>query len=63
MKDFEAGIILGVVVSTLLCWFLWMATNSKTAIGWCDDIAQHDTTSTYQVSYDKCMAEWEQRRK
>jgi len=63
-KDLELfGVCLGVIATLFLWFFVWISTDAKTAVGWCEDVAQHDTTVSYQVAYDKCWAECEQRRK
>ena len=67
MKEFENGFgfgfIVGVLFSLFVSWVIVDQTvDAQRPETWCGNIALSSKTEPYKVVYDRCMADYEQRR-
>lgn len=61
---FTFGFVAGIVFSIVLGWLLVAkVADSQTPMTWCDDIARANKNETYKIVYDRCYAEYEERKK
>jgi hypothetical protein len=68
MKEFEQAISSGFFVGVLFSLFVgWVIvdkiSDAQTPITWCESIAEASKTEPYKVVYDRCYAEYEERKK
>lgn len=67
MKEFENGFGFGFIVGVLFSLFVgWvivdLTVDAQRPETWCGNIALSSKTEPYKVVYDRCMADYEQRR-
>ena len=67
MKEFEngfgAGFMVGVVFSLFVGWVIVdQILDAQRPETWCGNIALSSKNEPYKVVYDRCMADYEQRR-
>jgi hypothetical protein len=61
---FSGGFITGVASAILMGWILVSkVVDAQSPMTWCDDVAQASTTEPYQVVYDRCYKEYEERKR
>lgn len=68
MNEFENGFSAGFLVGVLFALFLgWVVADqvlgAQIPETWCEDIATASKTEPYKVVYDRCMAEYKERKK
>lgn len=63
MSDLEIGVALGIFGTLMFAILVILLSEMKTPIQWCSDIAEASKAEPYKVVYDRCMAEYEERKK
>jgi hypothetical protein len=61
--DLWIGLAVGVVCTILMCWLLVdKMADAQTPQTWCESIAEASKTEPYKVVYDRCYAEYQERK-
>ena len=64
MNDFSGGVIVGAILAIFMSWIIVSElADAQTPFTWCESIAEASKTEPYKVVYDRCYAEYEERKK
>lgn len=64
MNDFSGGVIVGAILAIFMSWIIVSKfADAQTPFTWCESIAQASKTEPYKVVYDRCYAEYKERKK